>query len=464
MTQSRPSLFNTVIGPVMRGPSSSHTAASVRIGSLGRQLLGEPVTRATFIFDLNGSLAATYRGQGSAMGLAAGLLQMDMTDPELIHAESLCRNLGMTIEFCIEDYGAKHPNTYRVELQGKSKSTQFTALSLGGGLIRLEKLNGRSIADDFSYISPLMPVKECRSASLPFNDIHDFSAILENETKCLSEYGLEYESALGQVNKQEIMKLAATHLQVMRKSVHTGMKGTVFKDRILPEQAHLISEAEKMGHLIPSQLFNAIIRNVTSVMETKSSMGVIVAAPTAGSCGTLAGTLEAVSEKMGSGEEEMQKGLLAAGTVGLFISQISGFAAEEGGCQYECGSASAMTAAALVDILGGNAQNALDAASMALQNSLGMICDPVADRVEVPCLGKNIMAACNSIISANMALAGFRSVIPFDQTVTAMKEVGDNMEQRYRCTCKGGLSVTPAAKKIHAELANLDTRQDKRKR
>jgi L-serine dehydratase len=204
--------------------------------------------------------------------------------------------------------------------------------------------------------------------------------------------------------------------------------------------------------LIPADLTNRIIEAVTAVMETKSSMGLIVAAPTAGSCGTLAGVLWAVAEKCGKGEDHLTRALLAAGLIGVFIAQHGGFAAEEGGCQYECGAASGMTAAALVELMEGDCLVACRAASMALQNTLGMICDPVADRVEVPCLGKNIMAALNALAAANMALAGFEQVIPLGQVIAAMHEVGSNMPHRYRCTCKGGLSITPAAQRIHGNI------------
>jgi len=113
-----------------------------------------------------------------------------------------------------------------------------------------------------------------------------------------------------------------------------------------------------------------------------------------------------------------------------------------------------MAAAALVELMGGDGQMSLNAASMALQNTLGMICDPVADRVEVPCLGKNIMAALNALAAANMIIAGFDHVIPLDEVIKTMKDVGDDMHLKYRCTCKGGLSVTPTARRIHKKLSS----------
>ena len=191
---------------------------------------------------------------------------------------------------------------------------------------------------------------------------------------------------------------------------------------------------------------------VSAIMEVKSSMGVVVAAPTAGSCGALAGTVLGAGHGMDRSTEEMAKAMLAAGLVGVFISAGSTFAAEVCGCQAECGAGSGMAAAALVCMSGGTARRALAAASMALQNTLGLICDPVANRVEVPCLGRNALAASNALASANMALAGFDQVISLDEVITVMDEVGKSMPHELRCTALGGLSVTETSKKIEERL------------
>jgi L-serine dehydratase len=155
---------------------------------------------------------------------------------------------------------------------------------------------------------------------------------------------------------------------------------------------------------------------------------------------------------MGCDEKEIAKFMLAAGMIGVFIAKFSTFAAEVAGCQAECGTGSGMAAAALVTLMGGAAENAVAAASMALQNSLGMICDPVANRVEVPCLGKNVMAASNAVSCANMALAGYDPVIPLDEVIRTMDKVGKSIPFELRCTALGGLSVTETSKKIEEKL------------
>lgn len=514
---TRNSIFNNVLGPVMRGPSSSHTAAAVRIGNIGKQLLGRPPAEAIFTFDPMGSLATTYLGQGSAMGLAAGLLGLSMTDPTVCDWESNCKNARLEMKFIIEPFEASHPNTYKSELKGNDgEKISFTALSTGGGAVRFTEINGfpidfdgsgyeviaqyrdlkgrelilnslQTVSDnkiiiressniihfhstgllandsvlrplkkskDISWIfscAPVMPVVLNINPIVPFKDINEFTANIKKGKK-LSDYAIEYEASVGIIEKNEILKLSLEYLEIIKESILTGLKGTDFPDRILQQQSHLIEKASKAGKLIPDTLTNEIISSVSAIMETKSSMGVILAAPTAGSGGTLGGVLIPAARLMKKDDESLTRALLAAGLFGVFVADVTGFAAEEGGCQYECGAASGMAAAALAELAGGDAATALSAGSMALQNTIGLVCDPVADRVEVPCLGKNIMAALNALASANMALAGFDHVIPAGEVMEAMKAAGCLMSHELRCTGKGGLSMTPAAKKISGSM------------
>ena len=162
------------------------------------------------------------------------------------------------------------------------------------------------------------------------------------------------------------------------------------------------------------------------------------------------------SDAMELSEEASIRAMLAAGMIGLFISAHSTFAAEVGGCQAETGSGGGMAAAAIVELAGGSLQQALAAASMCLQNALGVICDPVANRVEAPCLGRNVMAASNALSSANMALADYDPLVPLDQVINTMNEVGERMAHELRCTGLGGLSITPASKEIEARLQAME--------
>jgi L-serine dehydratase len=211
------------------------------------------------------------------------------------------------------------------------------------------------------------------------------------------------------------------------------------------------------GRLLDGGALNRAVLYVSALMEVKSSMGVIVAAPTAGACAALPAACIAVAEGMGRSEEDMARAMLAAGLVGVFITTRWTFAAEVGGCQAEGGSAAAMAAAALVTLANGTLHQSLAAASMALQSMLGLICDPVAGLVEVPCLGKNVLAASNAVSCANMALADFDPVIPFDEVVDAARRVAAQMPRELRCTALGGLATTPTALALHGALASRKT-------
>jgi len=188
-------------------------------------------------------------------------------------------------------------------------------------------------------------------------------------------------------------------------------------------------------------------------MEVKSAMGVIVAAPTAGACAALPGAVIAMAEEMGLGENAMAKALLASGMIGTIIATRWTFAAEVGGCQAEGGSAASMAAAALVTLANGTLSQSVAAASLAFQSMLGSICDPIANRVEAPCLGKNVMAASNALACANMALADFDPLIPLDEVIETAQRVAGQMPRELRCTALGGLSITPTSKAIELRLA-----------
>ncbi|HKL66290.1 MAG TPA: L-serine ammonia-lyase, iron-sulfur-dependent, subunit alpha, partial [Bacteroidales bacterium] len=298
----------------MRGPSSSHTAASVRIGLLGRRLLGEEPVYAKFTFDPSGSLATTYRGQGSAMGLAGGLLGMEMSDNDLVRSEDISREKGLKIEYVIEDRGDTHPNTYNVLLRGTSgQEITFKALSTGGGIVSLEEINGKKVEDDSEYINSLLPLPVDKSPSMPFSDIYEIKSMVEERGGLLSDYALVWESAIGNVSEEKIMQLAVSVAGIMKDSITKGLEGTEYADRILHRQSHLLSGKPSVGQLIPADISNRIIQSVTAIMEVKSSMGLIVAAPTAGSCAALPGSLLTVAEIVSKSEHEITRALLTGG-------------------------------------------------------------------------------------------------------------------------------------------------------
>jgi len=515
-----PGIFNDVIGPVMRGPSSSHTAAAWRIAGIALDILNEPLKQALIEFDSNGAWAPNYREQGTTMGFDGGLSGLEITDERMKSADSHALQKGIVIEYRVSSFPTDHPNTVRLNLRGISgKTAQITAVSLGGGSFEIRSVNGflvrlygdlfglmifnadkpdlsdelktrippgvefssEQIGDlikyefrssspfptelmthlqnhpfivDIALINPIMPVITGRETEMPFSSIPSLIDFARENDADLGDLGLIYEKCISGDTAAKLNTRMNDIIHIIHTSIKTGLKGTNYADRILPQQSHLIREAENEGRIRES-VVNRIIENVSALMESKSAMEVVVAAPTAGSCGTIGGALKAISDSIGSSDEELVKAWFAAGIVGAYFAQGPGFSAEENGCQVECGAASGMAAAGIVQLMGGNAEQAIDAASIAIQNMIGLICDPVADRVEVPCLGKNMSAAVNAYSSAIMSMSGFDAVIPLDQVIQTVSDVGKTMPTCVKCTGKGGLAVTETALKIKNRLSGL---------
>jgi L-serine dehydratase len=318
-----------------------------------------------------------------------------------------------------------------------------------GLLYELESWSG---VRKVTTLGPVLPIQSRKDLKVPFLNARELLARVTGTGAHLWEAALEYESERGGISPEEVMGRMDSLVTLLEDAIRQGMEGTVYRDRILGPQAGGFRERWEAGDLLDAGLLNRMILYVTALMEVKSSMGVIVAAPTAGACGAFPGICIGAAHGLGLPREELTKAMLAGGLVGVFIAAGSTFAAEVCGCQAETGAGAGMAAAALATLRGGSTEVALNAASMALQNTLGMICDPVANRVEVPCLGRNVLAAGNALASANMALAGFDPVIPLDEVIQTMDDVGKSLPRELRCTALGGLSVTETSRRIQKEL------------
>jgi L-serine dehydratase len=319
----------------------------------------------------------------------------------------------------------------------------------------LSELNTRFKILAVKRIHPVLPVLSHNNIQVPFSSCAEM--LDYNRVKHLSlwELAVQYEAARGNLSHDQVITLMEDIVSILQRSIEQGIQGTQYADRILGHQSGQFLAMMESGQLLDTSLLNRIILYVTALMEVKSSMGIIVASPTAGSCGGLPGACIGAASALGLTLEKTTQAMLAAGLIGVFIAAHSTFAAEVCGCQAECGAGSGMAAAALVTLANGTVQQAIDASSMALQNILGMICDPVANRVEVPCLGKNVLAASNALACANMALAGFDAVIPLDEVIETMDRVGKSLPSELRCTGLGGLSVTNTSKGIESRLTRL---------
>ena len=199
-------------------------------------------------------------------------------------------------------------------------------------------------------------------------------------------------------------------------------------------------------------LLNGVMAHALSACEVNASMGRICAAPTAGSCGILPAVVQGVARMLGSTEEQIDEALLVACGVGAVIMRNATVAGAEGGCQAECGTAAAMAGAAAVSLSGGTPQMMDACIAIVLMNCMGLVCDPVAGLVQLPCSFRNASQAVNAIISADLALAGQDSVIPADEAIVAMFKVGRQLPPQLRETAGGGVAATPTGKALKKQL------------
>jgi L-serine dehydratase len=302
-------------------------------------------------------------------------------------------------------------------------------------------------------LAPVLPVLSRKDTRIPFQTCAEMLRYDAGRNTPLWKLAAEYEIARGHLTEAEVIARMVDIVRILRRSIAQGIAGTSYDDRVLGHQSGKFNDLMKAGRLLNGGVLNRMVLYVTALMEVKSSMGVIVAAPTAGACAALPGAVIAMAEEMGLSEETMAKALLASGLIGVFIATRWTFAAEVGGCQAEGGSAACMAAAALVGMARGTLAQSVAAASMAFQSMLGLICDPIANRVEAPCLDKNVMAASNALACANMALADFDPLIPLDEVIETAQRVAGQMPRELRCTALGGLSITPTSKAIEQRLA-----------
>ena len=275
-----------------------------------------------------------------------------------------------------------------------------------------------------------------------------FLAWCEKHGTTLSEAFLAREAALAESLGYADRSLAYLHetLDVMKCAAQRPI------DEALPSMGGLIGgEARKLadlrerdGELCDDQL-SCAIAYAMAVLETNASMGRIVAAPTAGSSGVLPGVLLALQRTRGLSDGDLARGLAAAAAIGYLITRNATVSGAEGGCQAEIGSAAAMAAAASVELMGGAPAQCLDAASNALTNMMGLVCDPIAGLVEEPCQKRNAAGAAVALVSAQIALAGIGNLVDFDQTVEAMRKVGRTLPFELRESALGGIAAAPTA-------------------
>ena len=287
-----------------------------------------------------------------------------------------------------------------------------------------------------------------------YQSVKDLVRTAEIQQKALSELVIEAECHESGSNRKEVWQRMRSNLLTMRAAIKQGENelGVRSKTGLTGGEAIKLKKYRAKGKTLSGDVMMAAVENAIATNEVNAAMGVICATPTAGSSGTLPGALFMLEQRLGLSEDQMIRFLFTAGGLGLIIANHAGIAGATGGCQEEVGSASAMAAAAAVEVAGGSPEQSSQALAIALSNLLGLVCDPIAGLVEIPCVKRNAIGAGNALIAADMALAGCTSMIPADECISALDKVGRSMPVELRETGLGGLAGTPTGQAIKAKI------------
>lgn len=251
-------------------------------------------------------------------------------------------------------------------------------------------------------------------------------------------------------SQEELIFTMKNYYNTMKKSTHEGINKPVKSISGITG-----GEGNKLWNTQKSIMDDVTLKAASRAMavaNVNASMGKIVASPTAGSCGIIPAALITTQERLKKHDDDVVDALFTAGAVGKVIAEHATLAGAEGGCQAECGSATAMAAAAMVELAGGGPRQCGHAVAIALKSIMGLVCDPVAGLVEVPCIKRNAMGCVQALLAADMALAGIESVIPADEVIKAMNQVGNMMPEQLRETAQGGIAITPTGKAIKEKV------------
>lgn len=506
-----------ILGPIMVGPSSSHTAGALRCARVAASLMEAPIVRATFT--LYNSFAHTYHGHGTDRALVAGIMGLDTDDERIRDAFAIAHERGLAFRFELGgDDAHLHPNTVDIAMEdAQGAHSVVRGESLGGGRVRVSRINGvdvdvsgdydtlfvahrdaPGVLADLTYllseahinIAFMRTFRTERGGSaytvFELDDLPPASLLTELRGRaniftatCITVPGSSpasstapeelFDTAAELLETCDRLHLTIGALMAVREANLTGETETVAAmQRVLdvmkaettepianprPSLGGLIGgEARQVAHAgtayaqaLMGEVQTDAVARAMAVLERSASMGVIVAAPTAGSAGVVPGCVLALAEHLGLDDSETMDALFCAAAVGLILSANACVAGAEGGCQAEVGSAAAMAAAALVQMMGGDAACALNAASIALANLLGLVCDPVGGLVEVPCQNRNAIGVACAFSAAHLALSDVKSLVPFDEMARVMLEVGHALPASLRETAAGGIATAPSA-------------------
>lgn len=285
-----------------------------------------------------------------------------------------------------------------------------------------------------------------------FKNVAELVKLAESKDVKIAEIMIQQEIEVTGLAREEIIAKMDRNLTVMEQAVERGLKGVTSVTGLTGGDAVLLQKYIKSGKALSGHVLLDAVSKAVATNEVNAAMGTICATPTAGSAGVVPGTLFAVKEVLNPTRLEMIEFLFTSAAFGFVVANNASISGAAGGCQAEVGSASGMAAASIVEMAGGTPSQAAEAMAITLKNMLGLVCDPVAGLVEVPCVKRNAMGASNAMTAADMALAGITSRIPCDEVINAMFLIGQTMPVALRETAEGGLAATPTGKRLEEKI------------
>ncbi len=286
-----------------------------------------------------------------------------------------------------------------------------------------------------------------------FNKGEELLRLCNENNKKISEIVIEKEIKTTNISYDELMNRMKDTLSVMKSSATSALNQEVKSvSGLTGGDSKKVEEYKNSGNTLTGGFMVSAMAKALSTSEINASMGKIVAAPTAGASGILPSALLSAGERLNLTDEQLIMGLFTAAAIGQIVAKNATVSGAEGGCQAECGTAAAMAAAAIVEMAGGTPDVSLNAASFALVNIMGLVCDPVGGLVEYPCALRNASGVVNALTSADLALAGVKSLVPFDEVVDAMYKVGKLLPESLRETALGGVATTPTGEILRRRI------------
>lgn len=288
-----------------------------------------------------------------------------------------------------------------------------------------------------------------------FRNVAELVEMANSQNKKISEIMIEQEMDVTGRSREEIISVMDRNLKVMEEAVERGIKGVKSHSGLTGGDAVLLQKYIEAGNFLTGETILDAVSKAVATNEVNAAMGTICATPTAGSAGVVPGTLFAMKKRLNPTREQMVSFLFTAGAFGFVVANNASISGAAGGCQAEVGSAAGMAAAAIVEMAGGTPDQCAQAMAITLKNMLGLVCDPVAGLVEVPCVKRNAMGAANAMVAADMSLAGITSRIPCDEVIDAMFKIGQSMPTALKETAQGGLAATPTGRELEAKIFGM---------